>query len=68
MKYLGTWFSKDLKLNQHIAKITANANRTLGFLKETYWVNPSTFKAKAYRCLVHHKVEYCSSFWGPSRH
>ena len=32
--------------------------------KETYWVNSSTFKAKAYKCSVRHKVEYCSSL-GP---
>ena len=31
-KYLGTWFSKDLKWNRHIVEITAKANRRLGFL------------------------------------
>ena len=32
-KYLGVWFSKDLKWNRHIDEITAKANRTLCFLK-----------------------------------
>ena len=32
-KYLGVWFSKDFKWNQHIDEITAKTNRTLGFLK-----------------------------------
>ena len=32
-KYLGVDISKDLSWNTHINQITANANRTLGFLK-----------------------------------
>ena len=37
-KYLGVWFSKDLKWNRHIYEITAKANRTLGFLKRNFVV------------------------------
>ena len=65
MKYLGIWFSKDLKWNRHIDEITAKANGTLGFLRRNLWVNSSTFKAKAYKGLVRPLVEYCSSFWDP---
>ena len=65
MKYLGIWFSRDLKWNRHIDEITAKANGTLGFLRRNLWVNSSTFKAKAYKGLVRPLVEYCSSFWDP---
>ena len=65
MKYLGIWFSRDLKWNRHIDEITAKANGTLGFLRRNLWVNSSTFKAKAYEGLVRPLVEYCSSFWDP---
>ena len=64
-KYLGVWFSKDLKWNQHIDEITAKANHTLGFLKRNLWVNSSTLKAKAYKVFVRLQVEYCSSVWEP---
>ena len=43
-KYLGTWFWKDLKWNQHVDEITAKANFTRGFLnKRNLGVNSSTF-------------------------
>ena len=35
-KNQGIWFSKDLKWNRYIDKITAKAYRTLASLKETY--------------------------------
>ena len=65
MKYLGIWFSKDLKWNRHIDEMTASANHTLGLLKRNLWVNLSTFKAKAYKGLVRPQFECCSSFWDP---
>ena len=60
-KYLGIWYSKDLKWTRHIDEITAKANRTLGFHKRNLRVNSSTLKAKAYKALVRPQVEYCSS-------
>ena len=42
MKYLGMWFSKDLKRNQHVDEVTANATGMLGFRKRNLWVNSST--------------------------
>ena len=64
-KYLGIWYSKDLKWIRHIDEITAKANRTLGFLKRNLRANSSTLKPKAYKSLVRPQVEYCSSVWDP---
>ena len=63
MKNQGIWFSKDLKWNRSIDKITAKAYPTFGFLKRNLQVNLSTLKAKAYKGLVRPQVEYCSSVW-----
>ena len=58
-KNQGIWFSKDLKWNRYIDKITAKAYVTFGFLKRNLQVNSSTLKAKAYTGLVCPQVEYC---------
>lgn len=63
--YLGVEISQDLKWDTHISKITASANKTLGFIKR----NPSSCnketKATAYTALVRPTVEYCASVWDP---
>ena len=64
-KYLGIWFSKDLKRIRHIDAITGKANPTLGFLKRNLRANSSTLKAKAYKGLFRLQVEYYSSVWDP---
>ena len=62
-KNQGIWFSKDLKWNRYIDKITAKAYVTFGFLKRNLQVNSSTLKAKAYTGLVCPQVEYCWRVW-----
>ena len=62
---VGIWFSKDLKWNRLIDEMTANAKRTLGFLKRNLRVNSSTLKAKAHKGLVRPQVGYSSSVWDP---
>ena len=52
-KYLGVDISKDLSWNIHINRITANANRTLGFLKRNIKTNMQTF---AQQRIQHYSV------------
>ena len=65
IKYLGVQISEDLKWNSHINSISSKANQTLGFLKRNLKINSQTIKEKAYRSIVHPKLEYCSTVWDP---
>ena len=65
IKYLGVNTSQDLKWNSHINSTSSKANQTLGFLKLNLKINSSTVKEKAYKSLVHPKLEYCSTVWDP---
>ena len=64
-KYLGLTLQKNLKWDTHINNITANANRSLGFLKRNLKINSQHIKEHAYKALVRPKLEYCSSIWDP---
>ncbi|XP_069109190.1 uncharacterized protein [Argopecten irradians] len=64
-KYLGLTLQNNLQWDKHINNITANANRTLGFLKRNLTINSPHIKEHAYKALVRPKHEYCSSIWDP---
>ena len=64
-KYLGITLQNNLKWDKHINNITANANRSLGFLKRNLKLNSPHIKEHAYKALVRPKLEYCSSIWDP---
>lgn len=64
-KYLGLTLQNNLQWDKHINNITANANRTLGFLKRNLTINSPHIKEHAYKALVRPKLEYCSSIWDP---
>ena len=57
--------SQDLKWDTHISKITASANKTLGFIKRNLSSCNKETKATAYTALVRPTVEYCASVWDP---
>ena len=63
-KYLGMDISKDLSWNTHINRITANANMTLGFLRNIK-TQHTGIRTAAYSTLVHPQVEYASPVWSP---
>ena len=65
IKYLGVYISQDLKWNSHINSTFSKANQTLGFLKQILRISSSSVKEKAYKSLVHPKLEYCSTVWDP---
>ena len=63
--YLGVELSSDLKWKNHINKITAKANRALGFVRRNLHPLPRDLKVTAYQTLVHPHLEYCATVWDP---
>ena len=64
-KYLGVHISKDLFWNSHIQQTTANATRSVGFLRRNLRGCPSDVKVQAYITLVTLVPEYASFVWDP---
>ena len=63
--YLGVEINQDLKWDTHINKITAKANRSLGFIRRNLASCPKNLKAQAYTTLVRLRplLEYSSTVW-----
>lgn len=66
-KYLGIHLASNLSWASHINKITADASRTLGYLKRNLRDAPPTTRKLAYQTLVRPKLEYASSIWSPDQ-
>ena len=64
-KYLGVTVQSNLKWDTHINNITANGNKTLGFLKRNLKISNQQVKTQAYQALVRPKLEYSCSVWDP---
>ena len=64
-KYLGVTISNDLSWGTHIRGISAQANRTIGFLRRDIHSCPKVVKAAAYTTLVRPSIEYASAVWDP---
>ena len=63
--YLGVDITNSLTWNQHINRITASANRSLGFLKRNLYSCNKPIKETAYLSLVRPLLEYSSAVWNP---
>ena len=63
--YLGVHLSKDLTWHNHINKVTAKANKSLGFIKRNIQKAPTATKELAYKTLVRPSLEYASTVWDP---
>ena len=61
--YLGVEITKDLRWNQHVNKITATANRSLGFLRRNIPMCSKRTKARAFTSLVRPHLEYSCAVW-----
>ena len=61
--YLGVIISEDLKWSDHINKITAKANSTLGFLRRNLKKCPLKIKQSSSCSLVRSMVEYSCLVW-----
>ena len=64
-RYLGVDISSNLKWNTHVDRITANASRSLGFIKRNVKTKSPKIREMAYQSLVRPQLEYASSVWDP---
>ena len=60
-KYLGVTITLDLNWNKHINQTAGKANQMLGFVKRNIKTRSHNIKTKAYKSLVHPRLEYCAS-------
>ena len=65
----GTWggYLQQPQLFQtvHVDRITANANRSLGFIKRNIKTKSPQIREMAYQSLVRPQLEYASAVWDP---
>ena len=62
-RYLGVDISCGLTWNSHIDCVTANANRTLGFIRRNIKTKMPKVREAAYNSLVRPQLEYASAVW-----
>ena len=65
--YLGITISQDLSWNEHVNKVAAKGQRTLGFIRRNIRTSNKETKIKAYNTLVRPTLEYASSVWSPGQ-
>ena len=63
--YLGVQLANNLTWHNHIAKVSAKGNKTLGFVKRNIKTSSQNTKTLAYQTLVRPTVEYASCIWSP---
>ena len=51
--------------NTHVDRITANANRSLGFIRRNVKTKSPQIREMAYQSLVRPQLEYASAVWDP---
>ena len=64
-RYLGVDISSNLIWNTHVDRITANANRSLGYIKRNIKTKSPQIREMAYQSLVRPQFEYASAVWDP---
>lgn len=64
-KYLGVELTNKLNWGQHIANITAKANRTSAFVYRNLKGCPIAVQTHCYKSLVRPLLEYASPVWDP---
>ena len=64
-RYMGVDISSNLSWNTHVDRITANANRSLGFIKRNIKTKSPQIREMAYQSLVRPQMEYASAVWDP---
>ena len=65
--YLGVDLCNSLIWNSHIDRITAKANRTLGFVRMNLYDCPRHIKEQAYKTLVRPVLDYSAGVWDPHK-
>ena len=64
-RYLGLDISGSLSWNQHVDRISGNANRTLSFVRRNIKTMMSKVRETAYNTLVRPQLEYALAVWDP---
>lgn len=64
-KYLGLWFTPDLRWNTHIDNVCSRATKALYSLRRNLYTAPSDIKCLAYKTLVRPIIEYSKIVWDP---
>ena len=64
-RYLGVDIASDLKFTQHINRITANASKSLGYLKRNIQTEHTGIREAAFKTIVRPQLEYASTVWSP---
>ena len=65
--YLGVDINSKLTWDQHINRISAKANQTLGFVKRNVQTTSRATKELAYKALVRPQMEYGAVIWDPTQ-
>ena len=63
--YLGLTISKDLRWHNQVSKVTATANRALGFINRILSHLHNQSKKKAYTVIVRPTLDYAATVWDP---
>ena len=63
--YLRADISHDLSWKPHIARITGNANKSLGFLRRNLKAKNLQLWERAYKAIVRPQLEYAAPVWDP---
>ena len=64
-RYLGVDISSSLIWNSHINRVTANANLSLGFIRQNIKTKMPKVGERTYNSLVRPQLEYASAVWDP---
>lgn len=64
-KYLGIWFTPDLRWNTHVDYVCSKATKVLYSLRRNLYSAPSEIKCLAYKTLVRPIIEYSKIVWDP---
>ena len=65
-RYFQVDISSILSWNSHLDRITANATRSLGFIKRIIKTKSPQIRGMAYQSLVRPQLEYASAVWDPN--
>ena len=64
-RYLGVDIASDLNFNQHVNRVSANASKTLGYLKRNISTKHPGIREAAYKTIIRPQLEYASTVWSP---
>ena len=64
-RYLVVDITSDLNFTQHTNRTTANAYKSLGYLKTKHLSKHPGIREAAFKTIFRHQVEYASTVWSP---